>query len=92
MSVKRVTPTDWTRRGFVRDGRAAASAMALGGCAHTSAPPSTIAEGATADLDRLAGQIRGRFLRDGSPRKLVSTRCDPVWVVWHPGGFPLARE
>ncbi|MBK8286820.1 MAG: hypothetical protein IPK97_19235 [Ahniella sp.] len=31
MSVKRVTPTDWTRREFVRNGLAAASVMALGG-------------------------------------------------------------
>ena len=55
MSVKRVTSPDWTRREFVRNGIAAVLAMALGGCAHTSALPSTIAEGAAADLDRLAG-------------------------------------
>lgn len=67
MSTRRVVPTAWTRRDFVRGGIAAAGAVALGAYASCDAATATRATGATAGLDQLAASIRGRFLRDGSP-------------------------
>ncbi|MBI3791263.1 MAG: FAD-binding oxidoreductase [Gemmatimonadetes bacterium] len=85
--------SDWTRRAFIRTGVAAAGAVALGACARGSAPSHLDANGVAADLDGLARQVRGRFLREGSPlyddarrvwnlaydrRPLAMARCDGV--------------
>jgi FAD/FMN-containing dehydrogenase len=66
MTTHRSEITSWPRREFVRAGLATAVAAALGGCSRNGAQP---ASGATpaADLDELAGKVRGRFLRAGSP-------------------------
>ena len=58
---------NWTRRDFVRAGIATVVAAALGVCSRNGAPRASIATPAAADLDDLAGRIRGRFLRPGSP-------------------------
>ena len=85
--------TDWTRREFVRTGIVAAGAVALGACARGASPRLSRSTGPGADLDALARQVRGRFLRDNSPlyddarkvwnlaydrRPLAMARCEGV--------------
>src|ERR1700736_1913539 len=67
MTTHRSEIPGWTRRDFVRAGIATAGALALGACGRTGTPRASLATGAAADLDDLARNIRGRFLRDGSP-------------------------
>ena len=85
--------SDWTRRDFIRTGIATAGAVALGACARTGARGLSGSTRSTADLDTLSRQIRGRFLREGSPlyddarrvwnlaydrRPLAMARCEGV--------------
>src|SRR5690348_6199800 len=67
MTTRRNEIPSWTRRDFVRGGIATAGALALGACGRTKTPRAPLATGIAADLDDLARNIRGRFLRDGSP-------------------------
>lgn len=83
----------WTRREFIRTGIVTAGAVTLGSCARPGAPREALSARSPADLDTLARQLRGRFLRDGSPlyedarkvwnlaydrRPLAMARCDGV--------------
>ena len=67
MTLRRTDLSTWTRRDFVRAGMATAGVVALGGCARSGAAGASASSGSAADLDKLAGAIRGRFVRDGSP-------------------------
>src|ERR1700747_2732903 len=67
MTTRRNKIPSWTRRDFVRGGIATAGALALGACGRTGTPRAALATGTAAYLDNLARNIRGRFLRDGSP-------------------------
>ena len=67
MTLRRSDLSTWTRRDFVRAGMATAGVVALGGCARSGAAGASASSGSAADLDKLAGAIRGRFVRDGSP-------------------------
>jgi FAD/FMN-containing dehydrogenase len=93
MSAHRSDPSAWTRRDFIRTGIVAAGAVALGACAPTRASRAAVSPRSPVDLDTLARQLRGRFLRDGSPlyedarkvwnlaydrRPLAMARCDGV--------------
>jgi FAD/FMN-containing dehydrogenase len=93
MSEYQSDPSAWTRRTFIRTGIATAGAVALGACGRTGAPRASVSPRSAADLDTLARQLRGRFLRDGSPlyedarrvwnlaydrRPLAMARCDGV--------------
>jgi FAD/FMN-containing dehydrogenase len=93
MPADRRHRSSWTRRDFITRGVAGAGALALGACAHTGASAALASNGAAADLDALARQVRGRFLRDGSPlydearkvwnlaydrRPLAMARCEGV--------------
>jgi hypothetical protein len=93
MSAHRSDPSACTRRNFIRTGIVAAGAVALGACAPTRASRAAVSARSPVDLDTLARQLRGRFLRDGSPlfddarkvwnlaydrRPLAMARCDGV--------------
>ena len=67
MTMHRDEIPSWTRRDFVRLGIATAGAAALGACSRNSTQRARLETPASADLDDLARNIRGRFLRDGSP-------------------------
>jgi FAD/FMN-containing dehydrogenase len=67
MSVPQAEPKVWSRRTFVRHGFTAAGAFAFGACARTGAPRERLTTGASAELEELARNVRGRFLSDGSP-------------------------
>ncbi len=93
MTVALAPPSDWsaaTRREFIRYGIVAAGSAALAACTRTALPA---AARLPADLDTLARQLRGRFLREGSPqyddarrvwnlaydcRPLAMARCEGV--------------
>jgi FAD/FMN-containing dehydrogenase len=63
----RIEQPHWTRRDFVNAGLAAAGAVALYACAHTSMPRGSAAIGSAGDLNDFAHRMRGRFLLEGSP-------------------------
>jgi FAD/FMN-containing dehydrogenase len=67
MNTRHKEIPNWTRRDFVRGGIATTGALALGACGRAGTPRAPLATGTAADLDDLARNIRGRFLRDGSP-------------------------
>ena len=66
MTTRRTDLPGWTRRDMIRAGIATASAVMLGGRAHSGTPMGSSPPGTAADLDDLARQIHGRFLRSGS--------------------------
>ena len=93
MATDRGDHCDWTRRDFIRAGIATAGAVALGACVRRGAPTLSRSTGSTVDLDTLSRQVRGRFLREGSPlydaarkvwnlaydrRPLAMARCEGV--------------
>src|SRR4051812_12743014 len=57
----------WSRRDLIRAGIATAGSVALSACVSDGRRTASLPSGSAADLDALAGKIRGRFLRDGPP-------------------------
>src|SRR5579862_7368154 len=64
MSIHKTDHPRWTRRDFLLAG---AGAAAVGAYAYPGMPPAFAAGDPASDLDDLAGSVRGRLLRGGSP-------------------------
>jgi len=67
MNLKQNDRPSWTRRDFVRGGFAVAGTVALGAIAAAGTQRASLAPVSAGNLDDLARNVRGRFLRDGSP-------------------------